>query len=213
MPMAALILGICGIVPFLGMGLGLAGVVVGIIALTKGVERKGLAVGGIITGLVLPSITTVALLIAILIPSLSRARESARRTMCEANLHGIFLGLTMYQAENMDVYPADLDVLVAQRLVPEETLRCPSAEANRRCDYFFYLPPAKLLDEMADVSGVVIACDLAGNHRGDGRNVLYLYGNVEVMNEADFQAALADPVNAAFAAALRAAEGGPRAGP
>src|SRR5690606_29899911 len=42
----------------------------------------------------------IALLIAILIPSLSRARENSRRAACLANLHGIGVAIHAYAAES-----------------------------------------------------------------------------------------------------------------
>lgn len=47
-------------------------------------------------------IAILAVLIAILVPSLSRAREYAHTGRCLANLHGIGTGLTIYQSQNND---------------------------------------------------------------------------------------------------------------
>jgi prepilin-type N-terminal cleavage/methylation domain-containing protein/prepilin-type processing-associated H-X9-DG protein len=47
-------------------------------------------------------IAIIALLVSILLPSLSRARELAKRAVCGANLNGIGKGAVMYQAENDD---------------------------------------------------------------------------------------------------------------
>ncbi len=45
-------------------------------------------------------VAVIALLIAILVPSLSRARQRAQGVRCLANLHGIGLGLVTYQNQN-----------------------------------------------------------------------------------------------------------------
>lgn len=45
-------------------------------------------------------VAIIALLIAILLPALGRAREQARTTACAANLKGIATGLWVYQTEN-----------------------------------------------------------------------------------------------------------------
>jgi prepilin-type N-terminal cleavage/methylation domain-containing protein/prepilin-type processing-associated H-X9-DG protein len=42
----------------------------------------------------------IALLIAIILPSLSKARDNAKTAACGANLHGIGNGLVVYQTEN-----------------------------------------------------------------------------------------------------------------
>lgn len=50
-------------------------------------------------------IAIIALLVSILLPSLNRARELAKRAMCGANMNGIGKGLSMYKAEYSDSYP------------------------------------------------------------------------------------------------------------
>jgi prepilin-type N-terminal cleavage/methylation domain-containing protein len=50
-------------------------------------------------------ITIIALLVAILLPSLGTARELARRTACGANLKGIANSMALYQADNQQSYP------------------------------------------------------------------------------------------------------------
>ncbi|GAG37867.1 unnamed protein product, partial [marine sediment metagenome] len=45
-------------------------------------------------------ISIIALLVSILVPGLSLARELARRTKCAANLHGIGRGLSVYESAN-----------------------------------------------------------------------------------------------------------------
>ena len=90
----------------------------------------------------------------------------------------------------------------------------PSAEPNRRCDYF-YLPPKGLMGLGGDGAetrpaappDALMLCDYEGNHEGC-RNVAFATCRVKHLTEAEFQAALAKPVNAAFAAALKKAEAG-----
>ena len=48
---------------------------------------------------VLVVVSIIALLVAILIPSLHRAREAARRTVCLSNTHQLALGWTLYAAD------------------------------------------------------------------------------------------------------------------
>jgi prepilin-type N-terminal cleavage/methylation domain-containing protein len=50
-------------------------------------------------------VAIIALLIAILLPSLSRARELAKRTNCVANEKGIGTAIKIYANENADWYP------------------------------------------------------------------------------------------------------------
>jgi type II secretory pathway pseudopilin PulG len=47
----------------------------------------------------------IALLIAILLPTLARAREAAARTACAAKLHAIMIAATVHRADHRDYYP------------------------------------------------------------------------------------------------------------
>jgi len=49
-------------------------------------------------------VTIIALLIAILLPSMKNSRESAKRTVCAHNQHQISVGATMYANQNQGVY-------------------------------------------------------------------------------------------------------------
>lgn len=53
-------------------------------------------------------VAIIALLISILLPSLARARELSRRTVCAANVSGIGKGLYTYANENNDMFPIPL---------------------------------------------------------------------------------------------------------
>ena len=50
-------------------------------------------------------IAIIALLVSILVPSLGRARELARRVLCKANLHGIGTAWQLYWTDNNDRQP------------------------------------------------------------------------------------------------------------
>ncbi|MBI9016367.1 MAG: DUF1559 domain-containing protein [Phycisphaerae bacterium] len=50
-------------------------------------------------------ISIIALLVSILMPALSKAREQARRSVCSSNQKQIGLGLIMYANESNDVFP------------------------------------------------------------------------------------------------------------
>ncbi len=199
MAIAALVLGLCGLIPFLGVLPALIGIVLGIIVLATGRPGKGLAIGGIIAGLVTPLLLT-GLLVSILLPSLGRARELAKRAMSQNNLRTIAQGVMLYENENSDVPPPDLDALVASHLVGPKTLEHPNSPGGRAHDYF-YLPPADSASARTIMAAEYADCD------PEGRGVVMADGQVQWMAEADFQSALAQPQNRAFAAALRAAEG------
>jgi len=50
-------------------------------------------------------IAIIALLVSILLPSLNRARELAKRAICGSNLHSIGQAFALYQGENNDQWP------------------------------------------------------------------------------------------------------------
>jgi len=50
-------------------------------------------------------VAIIALLIAILLPSLGKARELSNRSVCAANLRGISQSMNVYAADNSDLYP------------------------------------------------------------------------------------------------------------
>lgn len=54
---------------------------------------------------VLVVVAIIALLVAILLPSLSRARELARRTACQSNLVQLQRGVVFYLSDNKGIFP------------------------------------------------------------------------------------------------------------
>jgi len=195
---AALICGICGfVIPIAG----LVGLILGIVALAQKTTSKGMAIAGLATG-TMSTFTVTALLISILLPALSNARELACRAKCRANVKSIGMGLMMYQADHNDTWPDDLEQLIDAKLAGPTMLQCPSVKNQRDCDYFYH--PPKLSSEEADPSTIVL-CDYTDNHE-DGRNVGYVDLVTRWLTESEFQEELELPCNAEFAAALRAAE-------
>ena len=113
MAMTAMILGIVGLVLsifVIGIPIGLTGLILGIVAFVQINKRPrelagtGFAITGMITG-GLSMIFAPALLIAILLPSLGKARELSNRSYCAANMRGIMQSCAVYSSENSDLYP------------------------------------------------------------------------------------------------------------
>ncbi|HUT61097.1 MAG TPA: hypothetical protein VNA25_24890 [Phycisphaerae bacterium] len=150
------------------------------------------------------NVFSVALLVSILMPGLSRARELAKRASCATNLSNIGKGVAMYQLSYEDAFPPTLEHLIADGQAPG-IMRCPSADGKRQYDYF-YLPPEPNADSSA-ATGSIIACDYRDNHKAEGRNVLFADLHIGWLREADFQEFMKEPANAAFATALPKAEG------
>src|SRR5690242_981296 len=57
---------------------------------------------------VLVVVSIIALLVAILVPSLKKARQVSKRTVCEANLRQIAHGFQSYLQNNRDTFPKDV---------------------------------------------------------------------------------------------------------
>lgn len=94
-------------------------------------------------------ISIIALLMSILIPTLGRAREQARRTHCANNLKQITLALTMYALDNDDKLPLqtfedywiwDMSYFATDLVLASggdrKTFYCPS-EMSRNIDEFW----------------------------------------------------------------------------
>lgn len=88
-------------------------------------------------------IAIIALLVSILLPSLNRARELAKRAMCKANLSGIGKSMAIYINENNDRFPYDTEtvsgfptttdnlwVFVKASAVGGKMFVCPSSNAD-----------------------------------------------------------------------------------
>jgi len=62
-------------------------------------------------------IAIIAILAALLMPALARAREAARRSDCRANLHNIALGLGQWQSDHEQEYPVTVDYAATENIV------------------------------------------------------------------------------------------------
>ncbi len=199
MAITAMILGIVSIVFCMGPLAGIPALILGIIVLSCKKPGKGMAVGGIVTGALGCSVIFIALLVSILLPSLNRARELAKRSVCGSNLKNLGTASVMYYTGNNDVYPPTLQHLIDAAGHSEYLLQCPS-EKTDRVDYFY------MQASYRDPGNTIIACDYMDNHRGERRNVLFLDSHVERYDEVSFQRLLTESQNLKFAEKLRAAE-------
>lgn len=88
-------------------------------------------------------IAIIGILAGILLPTLGRARESARRTQCASNLKQVGMALTMYANDNSEAFPTatastngmeSLGQLFNAYITDRKIFRCPSdsgvTEAN-----------------------------------------------------------------------------------
>jgi prepilin-type processing-associated H-X9-DG protein len=211
---AALILGICAILPGLGFLTALVGVILGIIALTLSTRRKTMAWAGIVLSVLL----SVGWLVAGGL-GIRYAFRHAQNEACMSSLREISNGIAAYQADH-GVMPPDLDNAIASGHLYPYALDCPFGPVEP-WHYATHATPATTQGATAPVvhydsdyfyhpaaagapPGTIIACDFRSNHPDGARNVLFADGHVEQMDEPTFQQAMNEAHNAAFAAALLA---------
>jgi prepilin-type N-terminal cleavage/methylation domain-containing protein/prepilin-type processing-associated H-X9-DG protein len=110
---------------------------------------------------VLVVVAIIALLVAILLPSLARAREQARRTMCAHQLEQFGKGIQMYTMENRDSLPGPIHAALEL-----ETPTLPNVSGSSEYDAW-HLPPfiRKYFGEKSRSSGkftdVMASCPTA----------------------------------------------------
>lgn len=172
----------------------LAAVVTGIVGLVKanrpGVGGRGFAIAGLVLGLTGFFIST--MLIAILLPSLNRAREQANRIKCASNLRQVGQAIQIYANENKGQFPDTIDQLMLTGDLGPEALVCPTSNDTiapgttphehvaslATPGHLSYVYVGKGLTYRAGAD-VVVAYEPPANHRNDGMNVLYADGHVD----------------------------------
>lgn len=181
----------------------LLGIILGIIELNKTkdpkVGGKGLAITGISLGAV--SLVMLPCMLAILLPSLNRARETANRVKCSANLKSIGQAMLLYAGENRGLYPARLEDLILTQQISSDVFACPSSDdsaaegatpqaqaqnlstgGHLSYVYAYVGQNVRLADLTAEH---VVVYEPIHNHDGDGSNFLFGDGHVEFFRRAD----------------------------
>jgi len=131
----------------------------------------------------LAAVGVVALLVSMLLPSLSRARELAKRTVSVSNLHSIDMGLRMYANDHEGRFPESLEALVEKGLVVEDMLHSPRDEQDGVS--YVYIGGQSI---SSDPANVVAYERVIGD---EGTNVLYVDGHVAWLRIDAFKQALA----------------------
>jgi len=157
-------------------------------------------------------IAIIALLAALLLPTLGRAKEEARATVCLGNLHQVGLALQIYVQENNNRMPIMRDVatnaavaatnalpainqVLAQQLGNLNVLRCPSdsqqlLETTGSSYHWNSLLNGKDADRLTmfsirfGLSETPVVCDKDAFHkaRGPKKAVNYLYADGHIKN-------------------------------
>jgi prepilin-type processing-associated H-X9-DG protein len=120
---------------------------------------------------------TTALLTSIMLPSLSRARELSKRTVCMSNMRGLGTAMYIYAHEDSK-FPDDLGALIEANIATEKQFVCPSttAQVGSGLDAcYIYIPGQGLASQPRNV----VLYEKRGNHSDDGGNVLFQDSHVE----------------------------------
>ncbi len=179
MAVAALVCSLVGL--FLCPPLTLIGVVLGVIALVRSSREprryggSGLAIGAICAGGV--ALLVWPFLLAILLPSFSRAREMSKRLVCAANMKGLHTSMQIYAQGAGGGYMDDMQVLIDTGQVTAQQFVCPSSGAvpgdMRAC--YIYISGQTPADDPRNV----VLYEKPENHADEGGNVLFLDGHVD----------------------------------
>ena len=124
------------------------------------------------------SIATIAILISILLPSLSRARTLSKRTVSAANLRVIGQGCMIYAMDHNDKMPPDLEALIDGEMITPKVFDVPAddAKAPGQSSYL-YINGQTLNDDPRNV----LVYERPDINDGEGTNILFLDAQVEFM--------------------------------
>lgn len=189
--LAGLICSIAGI-PTCGLA-GIAGIVCSALGLKKASETgtgRGMAIAGIVIGII-SLLLVPALLMAILLPSLSRAREKANEIKCASNLRQIGQAAQLYAQDNLRLggpFGPGFDRLVQTQAISPQTFQCPSDSSTGTrqltgspCSYIWLGQDLKV----SSSPDCVLAYEPLANHGKEGSNFLFVDGHVEFFRAKD----------------------------
>jgi prepilin-type processing-associated H-X9-DG protein len=177
---------------------------IGLILIAKSQQRLSgqvMAIVGIVLGVL--GLLLMVLAIILLIPALQQAKLAARSITDMAFLQQIRLGMTVYANDNNDLLPAHVGELIVAGHVPVEVFHnpldpqsqppvytpgtAPPQEPYRFGSYVF-IPITGTTSNVASPSTTIIAYTAKVDPQQTSRNVLFVDGHVEGMDEQAFRA-------------------------
>lgn len=153
----------------------------GVLSVSHGAIPIPIPVASAAGGVAMTSMMT-----AVLLPSLARAREMARRTTSAANLQGIAVSCLTYAAENRGKLPPDLQTLTEggkRAYLLEKQLKSPRDQSPAEISYVY----VKGQKNTMDPHNVIAYEDPDLHDTSDGLNVAFLDGSVKWMPMDEFK--------------------------
>ena len=123
-----------------------------------------------------------AVLMAVLMPALTKSREQAQRVVSASHLSDIGKRMFVYANDYNDVYPPDLKELIEKADLPPKSLESPRKPKDFNGPSFIYIPGQNPMME----SGNVLVYENPEFCK-DGVNVLFNDGHVAFMEPAEFK--------------------------
>ena len=152
----------------------------GLLYTAQGVSPAGLFITGD------SGFATTAMLISILLPSLTRARELAKRAVSAANLAGIGIGLHIWANDHEGEFPETLDDLIEEGITTHKQLNSPRDPRGEAAVSYVYIGGQA---DSADLRNILAYERVTG---AEGTSVLFLDAHVEWMKLDAFKRALAE---------------------
>ncbi|MCG3137244.1 MAG: hypothetical protein HJJLKODD_01087 [Phycisphaerae bacterium] len=125
-----------------------------------------------------------AISVAILLPSLARAREQAKRTMSMSNLSQIGMGIAIYANDNKDQLPTDLKQLLEANYITSDILVSPND--SQGMDSYIYIAGFSRLSDISQPSSTILAYE-RGDIDPEGVNILFADYHVEFLDHLRFE--------------------------
>lgn len=190
---ATLVVGIAGLVacPLVGF----IAIVTGTIALIRAGNEphryggRGMAIAGLVCGsasvLLIPLYLCMGgIVLSILAPSLSRARELSKRLVCATNMKAIGVAWKTYARDHPGEGVPTLDWLVDRGSIAPDQIICPSSDLTES-NYLIVRYGTSDVDRGMD-DRTVVMYEPKSNHGGEGGNFLFADGHVSFVRVPEY---------------------------
>lgn len=178
---------------------GIPAVILGIAGMKKASSDRstgghGMALTGLVLGIAgsILACGFISVLLSILLPAFSRAREEAERVKCATSMRQIGLGLINYAGSNNGQLPPTLDAAAKAGYLPDPVPGCPKHAGGQAGATtgpatpppgYVYVGQGMNLDQLTDVGSTVLLYEQPAH---TGRiNVLYADGHVAPVSKED----------------------------